>query len=238
MMAQGFFTQTFESPHPDIPERWIAAIHGSLVQSLSYIRIRGFDFQTAKEDDITYQLEKILENKQPEADLKSDLSFIRSVTRESATANSDQSSIGRKPDLVFRLNRELFQCHDKTQDCIFAECKPVDKKHKLKDHYCAVGKSTSGIERFINGAYASSMRQGMMIAYVRDGFRLEKDLEPMFSDEKIHSGLGNPSNFGCFIMGDNDFSQGLYSSEHERSFIWWDGEKASSIKIYHSWHNC
>lgn len=237
-MTQGFFTQTFESPHPDIPERWIAAIHETLVQSLSYIRNRGFDFQNAKEDDITYQLEQILENRQPEVDLRYDLSFIRSVTRESATANSDQSSIGRKPDLVFRLNRELSQSHDRTQDCIFAECKPVDKKHRLKDHYCAVEKSTSGIERFINGAYACSMAQGMMIAYVRDGFQLEKDLEPTFSDEDLRSGLGHPSNFSCSLPGDDNFCQGLYSSEHERSFTWQNGAKASSIKLYHSWHDC
>jgi len=235
-MSRGFFTKVFESPHPAIPERWVAAIHLALEQSLSLIRSEDFELKNAKEDEITYALEQILENRSPNLNLGLDLSFIRSVTRESASANFDESSIGRKPDLVIRLNRELSQNHNRTRDCIFAECKPVDKKHKLKDHYCAVGKSTSGIERFVNGAYASSMLQGMMIAYVRDGFRIETDLAKAFSLKEAQAGLGEPSDFTCVVASDNEYCQGLYSSVHHRNFTWENGSQASPIIIYHSWH--
>jgi len=167
-----------------------------------------------------------------------DLGFIRSVTRESATANHDESSIGRKPDLVFRLNRELRQTHNRVQDALFTECKPVDRAHPLRDHYCAVGKKTSGIERFICGAYASAMEQGMMIAYVRDGFRIKRDLGDALSIPKTHIDLGQPTTVSCVIESHSNQCQGLYLTTHQRLFSWPDGKPATPIELYHSWHEC
>ena len=133
-MSLGFFTraraQTYRVPHPRLPERWIAAVHLALEQAFSLIRSEGRDLANADEDDITYWLEDVLENRLMCDDSSDfDLSFIRSVTRESATANHDEKSRGRKPDLVFRLQRELCQTHNRVQDSLFAECKPVGRKH-------------------------------------------------------------------------------------------------------------
>lgn len=174
-----------------------------------------------------------------------DLSFVRSVTRESATANHDESSIGRKPDLVFRLKRELCHTHNKVQDSLFAECKPVGRQHPLRDHYCAVGNEscqkenkTAGIERFVKGGYASAMEQGLMIAYVRDGFQITRDLADALSNPRVHIGLGQPTTLSCVIESSSTACQGLYLTTHQRSFSWSDGRPATPIDLYHSWHEC
>jgi hypothetical protein len=135
-MSQGFFTsaraRTYRVPHPRLPERWIAAVHLALERAFALMRLDGRDLANADEDDITFWLEDMLENRlmcDDRSDL--DLSFIRSVTRESATANHDEKSKGRKPDLVFRLQRELCQTHNRVQDSLFAECKPAGHKHPM-----------------------------------------------------------------------------------------------------------
>lgn len=239
-MNSGFFTRTYRAPHPRLDFRWIAAVHLALERAFEFIRADGFDLALADEDSISFKLEQIFENRLLPADSgELDLSFIRSVTRESATANYDESSIGRKPDLVFRLNRrELCQTHDRLQDCLFAECKPVDRAHLLHEHYCAVGKKTSGIERFVCGAYAWAMEQGMMIAYVRDGFEITRHLTETLATKKIRAGLGEPSPLTCVIGSTNKYCQGLHLTTHQRPFSWPGGKPATPIDLYHSWHDC
>lgn len=238
-MTSGFFTRIYKVPHPRLEVRWIAAVHLALVRAFELIRADGFDLANAEEDDITFRLEDMFENRlMPDDSGDLDLSFIRSVTRESATANYDESSIGRKPDLVFRLKRELCQTHNRVQDSLFAECKPVGRKHPLHDHYCAVGKKTSGIERFVSGAYASAMEQALMIAYVRDGFQIMCHLAESLVVPKNRAGLGEPSNLACVIEATNGHCQGLYHTNHQRFFSWEDGRSATPIDLYHSWHEC
>lgn len=238
-MNPGFFTRTYRVPHPRLEERWIPAVHLALERAFELIRADGFDLANAGEDDITFQLEQIFENRLMRCESNDlDLCFIRSVTRESAIANHDESSIGRKPDLVFRLNRELCHSHNRVQDSLFTECKPVDRAHPLNRHYCAVGMRTSGIERFVSGAYASAMEQAMMIAYVRDGFQIRAHLAEAMATPEARAGLGEPSPLTCVIVSNNNDCQGLYVSTHQRSFPWQDGTMATPIDLYHSWHEC
>ncbi len=239
-MNLGFFTRTYRVPHPRISERWIAVVHLALQRAFESIRADGFDLANANEDAITFKLEEEFMNRLiPDDNSDLDLSFIANVTRESATANHDESSIGRKPDLVFHLNRrELCQTHNRVKDCLYSECKPVDHEHRLNKHYCAIGKKTSGIERFVTGAYASAMEQGMMIAYVRDGFQITPHLAQALATPEARTGLGEPSHLICVIPGKNTPCQGLYLTTHERLFTWQDGAKATPIDLYHSWHEC
>src|SRR4051794_22553974 len=94
-MTSGFFTRAYHAPHPRLEERWIQVIHLGLARVFDLIRADGFNLAAASEDEITYRLEVMFENhlmRDSQSDL--DLGFIRSVTRESATANHDGSSIG------------------------------------------------------------------------------------------------------------------------------------------------
>jgi hypothetical protein len=209
------------------------------LRAFELIRADGFDLAGADEDGITFRLEDIFENRlmrDNSSDL--DLTFVRSVTRESATANHDETSIGRKPDLVFRLKRELCLTHNRVQDSLFAECKPVDRQHPLNEHYCAVGKKTSGIERFVCGAYASAMEQAMMIAYVRDGFQFTPHLADILAIPKTRAGLGQPTALSCVIKPTSNDSHGLCLTSHQRMFSWPNGTPATPIDLYHSWHDC
>lgn len=238
-MIPGFFTRTYRVPHPGLDVRWIAAVHLALLRAFELIRADGFDLASADEDDITFRLENEFENRLMRDDSGDlDLSFVRSVTRESATANHDESSIGRKPDLVFRLNRELCQTHNRVQDSLFAECKLVGRKHPLNEHYCAVDKKTSGIERFVYGAYAFAMEQALMIGYVRDGFQITRHLAHTLAIPKSRAGLGHPTALSCVIEATSNDCQGLYLSTHQRLFSWPDGRPATPIDLYHSWHDC
>ena len=238
-MTPGFFTRTYRVPHPRLDVRWIVAVHLALLRAFALIRADGRDLAGAGEDDITFWLEDVFENRLLRDDSGDfDLCFVRSVTRESATANYDESSIGRKPDLVFRLNRELCQTHNRVQDSLFAECKPVGREHPLNEHYCAVGRKTSGIERFVCGAYASAMEQGLMIGYVRDGFRITGHLADALAVPKIRTGLGEPTALSCVIKAASKDCHGLYRTIHQRLFSWPDGTPATAIDLYHSWHNC
>lgn len=239
-MTPGLFTRTYRVPHPRLNDRWIAAIHLGLECAFEQIREDGFDLANADEDDITYKLEEEFMNRLIPGDSSDlDFSFIASVTRESATANHDETSIGRKPDLVFHLNRrELCQTHNRVKDCLYAECKPVGRAHPLNRHYCAVGKKTSGLERFVCGAYASAMEQGMMIAYVRDGLRVIHHLAEALAASATRSGLGEPSPLTCVIEANGKSCQGLYLSTHRRLFSWTERRPASPIDIFHSWHDC
>ncbi|MDB6018103.1 MAG: hypothetical protein JWR19_2592 [Pedosphaera sp.] len=238
-MNPGFFTRTYRVPHPRLDVRWIAAVHLALMRAFELIRVNGFDLAGAGEDDITFRLEEVFENclmRDDSGDL--DLNFIRSVSRESATANHDESSIGRKPDLVFRLKRELCYTHNRVQDSLFAECKPVGREHPLNAHYCAVGKKTSGIERFVCGAYAAAMEQALMIAYARDGFKITRHLADTLAIPKTRAGLGQPTALSCVIEATSKNCQGFYLSTHQRLFSWPDGRPATPIDLYHSWHDC
>jgi hypothetical protein len=238
-MNAGFFTRTYRVPHPRLEFRWIAAVHLALVKAFEMIRADNFDLASADEDDITFQLEEMFENRLMRDDSGDlNLGFIRSVTRESATANHDETSIGRKPDLVFRLMRELCQTHNRVQDALYTECKPVGREHPMQKHYCAVGKKTSGIERFVCGAYASAMEQALMIAYVRDGFQITHHLADALAIPKTRTGLGQPTTLSCVVEATSKDCQGLYLTTHQRMFSWACGRKASPIDLFHSWHEC
>jgi len=101
-----------------------------------------------------------------------------------------------------------------------------------------VGVRTSGIERFVSGAYASAMEQAMMIAYARDGFRITPHLAEALATSEVRTGLGDPSPLKCVIVSNNNTCQGLYVSTHQRPFPWQDGTMATPIDLYHSWHEC
>jgi hypothetical protein len=124
------------------------------------------------------------------------------------------------------------------QDSLFAECKPVGREHPLNTHYCAVGKKTSGIERFVCGAYASAMEQALMIAYVRDGFQITRQLADTLEIPKTRAGLGQPTALSCVVEATSKDCQGLYLTTHQRLFSWPDGRPATPIDLYHSWHDC
>jgi hypothetical protein len=208
-----------------------------VAKAFAMMRARGDQLRDALENVVTNELESILSNELfNENGLDPD--FFRNVTRGSEVENHDAKKISKKPDLIFHLKRtnELW---DKRQDALFAECKPVDKKHSLAGHYCAVDKDRSGIERFVVGDYAWAMHEAMMIGYVRDGLAIVPHLVDTLADATRSAKLGHPTApvvVAAAIQGQEQPS--LYRTTHERPFDWHNGRKATPIDVFHSWHDC
>jgi len=241
-MNAAFFTRPARSvPHERLSVRWMLVIHSAITHAFTLIREEEFDLAIAGENQITERLEDMLENRIRNRCIIAgfDSDFFGNISRGSETVNYNGIKISKKPDLVFRLRREHRTDWDQRQDAIFAECKPVDKDHRLNDHYCAVEKKTSGIERFVIGDYAWAMEQAFMIAYVRDGFSVPTHLADSLADPKRHRSLGHPSPPALTFDNEADQSPSLYSSIHQRAFIWREnGRQATPIELFHSWHCC
>jgi hypothetical protein len=230
----------FQVPHDRIGLRLLTVAHQAIARAFEIIRHEGFPLATAGENEITRQLESALENRiRNRCQIEGfDSTYFGPVGRGSEVVNFDGTKISKKPDLLFKLRREDRTDWDQTQDALFAECKPVDVKHKLKDHYCAIGKDCTGIERFIVGDYAWAMQEAFMIAYVRNGIQIARDLANVLMVPNTRAGLGQPTALSCVIEATGKDCQGLYLTTHQRLFPWPDGRPATPIDLYHSWHNC
>lgn len=241
-----FFTHTLDSsnhtvPHGRIGERWLRVVHLAIVRSFEIIRAESSNLESALENEVTEALENVLENQirnRGEVD-GFDSVFFGKVTRGNEVVNFDGTKISKKPDLVFHLRRENRIDWDQTQDALFAECKPVDKKHTLNANYCAFDTDRTGIERFIIGDYAWAMQEAMMIGYVRDGFNVLPDLEHSLSDATRCVKLGNPTRLKKIMATAPDGTSAVfYKTTHERSFPWKNKKPATPIDLFHSWHDC
>lgn len=230
----------FRVPHDRIGLRMVTVAHLAISRAFEFIRHDGFVLSTAGENQITRQLESALENRiRNRGEIEGfDSTCFGPVGRGSEVVNFDGTKISKKPDLLFKLRREHRADWDQTQDALFAECKPVDHKHKLKDHYCAMQKDCTGIERFVIGDYAWAMQEALMIGYVRDGFQVTSHLADALANPQAHAGLGQPTALTCVIQSTSKDCQGLYLTTHQRWFQWPDGRPATSIDLFHSWHQC
>lgn len=239
-MKPNFFTQCYKVPHDRIGIRKMLVVHLAITRAFELMREEAFVFGSALENDITIKLENVLNNRvlnRGEVD-GFDRSFFGKVRRVEIV-NYDGTKKAKKPDLCFDLQRENQVDWDQLQDALFAECKPVDKKHLLKDHYCAVGKDCTGIERFVVGDYAWAMEEGFMIGYVRDGFTIYPHLAEALKEKSKRTYLGDPTSL-VDIKAANDSANAatLHKSTHKRLFSWMDGPAATPIDLFHSWHNC
>jgi hypothetical protein len=237
MKVRGFFTafrQQPRFPHSPVPLRLILATHLAVTRAFQILKSEGFVFAKAKEDDITRALHSVMENRL----LRSkevpgfDIRRIKNVVRAPEVANYDNKHPAKKPDLVLFLLRHERMSASHSLDAVFAECKPVDDDHSIGKHYC-----DRGIRRFIDGDYAWTMQEGMVIAYVRGGRTIAKDLAPVLASNRRNAELGS-----CgppVIIHSTQGGEPLHSTLHRRPFVWpAEAGPACDILIFHSWHNC
>lgn len=231
----GFFTSgiQYSLPHPNIPKSHIVIVHNAVACALRLLREEpptNFDLSSADEDTITRQLAEVLENRLRQTGevngFNSNL-FSR-VTRDEKITNFNSKHPDKMPDLLFRFSEERLSIIS-NQDALFAECKPVTKSRSCGAHYC-----DRGMARFVAGDYAWAMQEGLMIAYVRDGRTIEKNLSPAIekrSSLKVKKGL-------TAIPAKTESKELLHVTKHDRSIDWLNGEPATSIALFHSWHYC
>lgn len=240
MSTPGFFVADpdYGLPHPKIPLRLILVAHLALTRAFELLRAQppvGIVLSTAKEDEITLELYRLLEDRLlgTGAVAGFDRRRFRNVVRAPEIPNYDGTHPAKKPDLVaFLMEREHLSVRP-SQDALFAECKPVDDAHPIGKHYC-----DSGIQRFVNGEYAWAMQEGMMIAYVRGGRTINTHLAPVLASGNRQAALGAPG-APAVVSPTVGVGEPLQFTIHQRSFPWPRRYgKASAIQVFHSWHHC
>lgn len=82
----------------------------------------------------------------------------------------------KRPDVTLRPTGN--PGHSKEFWALFIECKIVDGDHPVTLYF------SKGLRRFIDGTYAWAVRQGMMLAYVRDGGDLHARVEERLKKKK------------------------------------------------------
>jgi hypothetical protein len=236
----GFFVADpdYALPHPHIPLRLILVMHFALEKAFALLRSQppvGLSLATAKEDEITLELYRILEDRFLGAGVVAgfDRRRFRNVVRAPEVPNYDGTHPAKKPDLVaFLLKRDHLGVRP-SQDALFAECKPVDAAHPIAKHYCE-----GGIQRFVDGEYGWAMQEGMMIAYVRGPRTIRTHLAPVLAAADQQSTLGAPPAPEPVSPAVGN-AEPLQFTLHERLFMWPGGHgRACTMQIFHSWHLC
>src|SRR5207245_2283146 len=152
------------------PPRMLRAIEGGIIEAWRLIKSsppKGFNLARAKEDDVTTALYETMTNRVLYPSLLPNFTYdIFRVSREPKVKSFDGRNLEKMPDLFFHLvddRRVSFP----DQDGVFAECKPIDRKHAVGGHYC-----DKGLARFVAGEYAWAMREALMIGYAVAGYAL------------------------------------------------------------------
>ena len=238
MSAPGFFTglPPHRLPHPAVPVRLIVAAHRAVARAIQILREeQRVQLATVLEEELTHEIFAVLQDRllvTREVDGFDPRRFGR-IQCSPEVWNHDQS---RRvvPDLVLIILKRDRLPILPSQDGLFVECKPVDGKHAVGAHYC-----DKGICRFVDGGYASAMQDGLLVAYVRGGRTIARDLAPVLADPSRHVRLGSP---GPPVVAANDFpsaTESLQVTSHRRNFPWPQAQgTAGEIRLFHSWHDC
>jgi len=196
---------------------------------------------TEREDRITEQLFNVLENDlRQTGEIKGFNSTLYDrVVRHAEVTNYNGQKLAKTPDLSFKLRhaetdpRPVVSSHD----ALFVECKPVDTEHSAGSAYC-----DDGLIRFVNGDYAWTMQDAMMLAYVRNGRNIAGHLVPAMIAPVRKPTLAVVQELQlCVETGAAACAEAeaIYVSKHHRAFTWPDGKgPATEITVFHLWHRC
>ena len=239
MSSPGFFTglPRHRLPHPAVPIRLIVAAHHAVARAIQILREENrIQLATALEEPLTHEVFAILQDRLL-ATLEVHGFDPRRFGRIQCSPEVWNHDRSRRvvPDLVLILLKRDNLRVLPSQDGLFVECKPVDGKHAVGAHYC-----DRGICRFVDGEYASAMQEGLMVAYVRGGRTITKDLSPVLTDPALHAKRGFPSTPTKIPSAPiRDCGEPLHVTTHRRNFTWpGDQGPACEIRLYHSWHMC
>ena len=228
-MAVGFFTHgiEFTLPHPKIPPRTILLLCKIIKRAWQLLQEEppsNFVLQTADEDTITQVLTEIIENRlRKNGDVDGfDCALFGKVTREPKITNVDKKHPDKMPDIFFDLKRDLLPVLS-DQDGLFVECKPVDRKHPILSCYCQ-----KGLVRFVNGDYAWTMQDALMVGYTKTPYSLKK-LASVLEGDKKSAPLWTTDHF---VVD----KHAIYRSDHKRGFEWPESRgQACGISVAHLW---
>lgn len=152
--------------------------------------------------------------------------LVSTVARGVESISFDGAHLERRPDLsIFLTGRH-------PSFPIVVECKLIDRStFKGADLYCR-----NGLARFVEGQYAWSNREAVMIAYVRDDSTLEAHLAPLL--KRSMSGIADPWHTRELPIASPGALLPTASSSHGRPFVYprrIGGNTPGDIAIWHLW---
>ena len=135
----------------------------------------------------------------------------------------------RKPDIVFSLCGGKRPGVEKGMtDCIFVECKIIEQGNRNVAAYCK-----KGLNRFVEGAYAPWMPEGMMLAYVRSTQELPDDLQQYLDTADMREVLATDGKLRVCSLNRRD--PRVQISIHARQWSHKTGGEPGPIEVRHLW---
>ena len=223
-MAVNMFSPSLpQLPHPEIALSVLLIIEEGIRRAWELLRKTPpllFDLASANEDEITQQLRLIICNQVLRDELVPGFTLaVFRVGREAKYENFNGSNTEKMPDLVVEIidgNRSVGLPSD---DGLFIECKPVDRNHPAGATYC-----DSGLIRFVEGSYAWTMSQAMMIGYTCKKYTIASKLHaalknrPAINSLQLSDTLHNPSAGTNANLPAKSWCEPIYATCHMRPF--------------------
>jgi hypothetical protein len=221
-------------PHPPIPLAVLLIIESALCAAWELLRTNprpGFDLRTAKEDEITLELQEAVFDRIFDKGIVHgfDRQLFSAVVRGQRLRNYNRSILDKMPDLTIMLVNHPAGIIN-TQDGIFVECKPVDSTHSTGAHYC-----DKGLIRFVVGDYAWAMSSALMVGYTVKPYTIS----PKLTDALRARAKTLPTSSGpdpCKASSAGPHNEVVHTSKHPRDFTYLEtDEPAGPITIRHLW---
>lgn len=189
----------------------------------------NFSICTAKEDEITEELEIILgELHAAEPEQVPGFSTF-SMVRERKLRNHNRKKLDCQPDLAFYPLRGAIPTTNSVLAGIFVECKPIDSRHPVHGTYCK-----EGLIRFVRGDYAWAVDRALMVAYVRNRCLLPGGLEVCIEKDRMHQKCRFED--GLVDAGTTSHGDAVYRSVHGRDIPHLSSyDTPAPIIIHHLW---
>jgi hypothetical protein len=233
-MAQGFYEENLELPHPPISLPVFLVVEAALRAAWDLMRTKpnpDFQLLTEDEDPVTCELcERICNEIFNRGVVEGfDRNLFGKPTRESKVKNCDGKKLDKMPDLLIDLvDRPVVRIP--AQDSLFIECKPVQVGRSAGAHYC-----DKGIIRFVQGDYAWAMPNALMIGYVTENYTVSKKLNAALSKRRTAiPTIALPKL--CKRSPATESSEPTHISKHGRTFRYVETDKpAPPILLRHLW---
>jgi hypothetical protein len=229
-------------PYPALQETMIAILEATLRAAWTETladQPQGVDFHTASEDDISMVLADALGelcagedppfnefNEWFQVVIADSTVATKAMTKVSAGDPKTEKMKRKRPDFAFRP-KHVPKGYNALYYALFVEAKLIESG-KTMGWYCG-----SGLSRFVCGGYAWSMRQGMMLGYVRNTKQaLPDSLNAHFErrgkvKEHCIEQFATPCAFS---------KHALHESTHGRRWSYRHTHTApSSIRVFHLW---
>lgn len=229
--------EKWDPPHKKLSPRliWIAeaALRKAWEIATSDKRPNA-SWRTADEDDLTLDLfealkDTVWKNRMIPGFNKE---IFSTINREPKVRNHNGEHPDKMPDLLIEF-KEIPSNVRPSQCGIFIECKPVDSKHPVGTHYCG-----KGIIRYINGDYAWSMQDAIMLGYAAQGYEIGKKLTPHLSPNSKSTYATKTGLAGFNKSTRTSPKNPTLHSIHARNFTYLENNQAApAIELYHIWLN-